>query len=293
MTDQTMSEAEIAQAATVHMGAPGWYTVGLTLGSIGLYALLFIFATNGPIQLAIAFVASCYLVYAIYTPLHEAVHKNISGKSTELQWVNHAIGYLSAALLGVSYTMHKSAHLTHHRNTNVEGDDPDFVTRGGSLGDVLSCGLKMVLSEYQDYFSRVFPKAPRAEQATVIAEIVLFLGWRIALCLAGFTLEVVVLAVFANVVGVTLLGYIFAWIVHTPYNETERYRTTATIFLPPAIHKLGTRLWLWQNYHSVHHLFPRVPFYNYQRLFEQIEPGMVERGAPMRYVGNQRDQVAA
>ena len=158
-------------------------------------------------QLCVAFVLSSYLVYVIYTPLHEAVHRNISGTNRGgLLWLNHAVGYLSATLLGVSYTMHKAAHMTHHRATNVEGEDPDFVTRGSSLGDVLSCGVKNGCQRIYGLLHPGFPKAPLSERATVIAEIVVFVGWRVALCFAGFTLEVVVLAVLANLAGANPAG---------------------------------------------------------------------------------------
>jgi len=76
-----------------------------------------------------------------------------------------------------------------------------------------------------------------------------------------------------------ILGCIFAWIVHSPFNESTRFKDTATILLPPVIHKPVTMLWLWQNYHSIHHLFPRVPFFRYAELFDEICPGVVERGA--------------
>ncbi|MGY8889158.1 MAG: fatty acid desaturase [Pseudomonadales bacterium] len=35
------------------------------------------------------------------------------------------------------------------------------------------------------------------------------------------------------------------------------------------------------NYHCIHHLFPKVPLYHYKKLFNEIEPGMAERGAPI------------
>ena len=93
------------------------------------------------------------------------------------------------------------------------------------------------------------------------------------------------LGVLANVAGVTLLGFLFAWVVHTPFEETDRYRDTATILLPKPLHGPLTRLWLWQNYHAIHHLFPRVPYYRYDRLFDEIRPGMAERGAPIIELG--------
>ena len=39
--------------------------------------------------------------------------------------------------------------------------------------------------------------------------------------------------------------------------------------------------WMFQNYHSIHHLFPRVPFYKYAELFEEIEDVMVAKQAPI------------
>jgi hypothetical protein len=41
--------------------------------------------------------------------------------------------------------------------------------------------------------------------------------------------------------------------------------------------------WFWfgQNLHSIHHLFPRVPFYRYHELHRRIEPAMRAHGTPM------------
>lgn len=282
---QVMTETEITRLATAHMGHMAWPTVLLAIASVLGYAALFVLVVNGSLPLLAAFLIASYLVYAIYTPLHEAVHKNICGRRRDLIWLNDLIGYLAASVLGVSYKMHRSAHMTHHRATNVKGQDPDFVTSGRSPLAVLGCGVKMVTSEYRDYFSEVFPRASRRERTIVIAEIALFIGWRLALVAGGFGIEVLVLAVLANIAGVTLLGFLFAWAVHAPFDETERYRNTTTILLPPAIHGLLTRLWLWQNYHSIHHLFPKVPYYRYSDLFADIRPGMEERGAPVVLVG--------
>ncbi len=288
MSDQinTMTEADITRCATAYMGQISWPTMWLAVISVAVYFLLIGLSAAGWLPMLPAFLVSTYLVYATYTPLHEAVHRNICGRNRGLLWLNNLVGYLVATVLGVSFTMHRAAHMAHHRATNVAGEVPDLVTTERSLPAVLSCGSKMVLSEYRDYFTRVFPRAPSKEQLIVLIEIVSFVGWRVALAMNGFAMEVLVLAVLANVAGVTLLGFLFAWVVHTPFNETERYRDTSTILLPAPIHGLVTRLWLWQNYHAIHHLFPRVPYYRYGSLFDEIRPGMVERGAPIIDFGN-------
>jgi beta-carotene hydroxylase len=287
MSEQTtiMSEADINRRAAAHMGQVSWPTVWLALGSVVTYFLLIGLTAAGLMPAVPAFLLGAYLVYATYTPLHEAVHRNICGRERNLLWLNNLIGYLVATVLGVSFTMHRSAHMAHHRATNIAGEDPDLVTTERSLWAVLTCGSKMVISEYRDYFGRVFPRASAKERITVLLEIFVFVGWRVALALNGYAAEVLLLAVLANMAGVTLLGFLFAWVVHTPFDETERYRDTATILLPSAVHGFLTRLWLWQNYHSIHHLFPRVPYYRYADLFDEIRPGMTERGAPIVELG--------
>jgi beta-carotene hydroxylase len=76
-------------------------------------------------------------------------------------------------------------------------------------------------------------------------------------------------------------------LVHHPYKEVGRYVDTSTIIAPRPINSALTWAWLFQNYHSIHHLFPRVPFYQYRELFEAIEPIMLERGAPIFKLGLQ------
>jgi beta-carotene hydroxylase len=279
-----MTDLEITQAATRYMGKPALATVLLAIFSVVAWCLMFVLVVQGALHIGIAFVVVSYLVYSSYTPMHEAVHKNIAGKRRDLIWLNELVGYLVANILGVSYTMHKASHMAHHQHTNVRDSDPDFVATGNHLYDLVTGGAKMVISAHQKYFSRVFPKAALKEKVIVIMEIFAFVGIRVLLATA-YPVETLVLGVLANIAGVTLLGYVFAWLVHTPFNETERFKDTSTIIMPAFIHGIGTRLWLWQNYHSIHHLFPRVPFFEYQNLFEEIKDGMVERGAPMVRLG--------
>ena len=94
-------------------------------------------------------------------------------------------------------------------------------------------------------------------------------------------MEVLLLLGVAWLFGVTLLLYLFAYIVHRPHQDVGRYVDTSTILVPGPWQRLVTWLWGFQNYHSIHHLFPRVPFYQYAKLYADIEPIMVARGAPI------------
>ena len=87
----------------------------------------------------------------------------------------------------------------------------------------------------------------------------------------------------AWIIGAIILIYLFAYVVHRPHDQVGRYVDTSTI-LPPEIPILLAGLnwfWMFQNYHSIHHLFPRVPFYKYAELYEEIEDVMEAKQAPV------------
>jgi beta-carotene hydroxylase len=98
---------------------------------------------------------------------------------------------------------------------------------------------------------------------------------------AGYWVEGVALFVLGWLIGAIILLYLFAYVVHRPHEQVGRYVDTSTILLPQPLHGLITWLWLFQNYHSIHHLFPRVPFYKYPQLYGELEETMLAKGAPI------------
>ena len=77
-----------------------------------------------------------------------------------------------------------------------------------------------------------------------------------------------------------MLAFVFDWLVHHPHDKhvTDRYRTSNVYLFPKALHWPVTMLWIFQNYHIIHHLYPRVPFYRYPRVFDRIRPLLEMRG---------------
>ena len=276
-----MDDATILRAAQQYMGKTAWPTVLWTVLVLAAYGAVLRAGLMHQMPLPASFALLSWLLYALYTPLHEAVHSNIAGKKSRLNLLNEATGYIAGSILAVPFTLHRSAHMAHHRATNVVGKDPDAVFRHNGFWHVITHAVLLIVNEYRDYFSKTYSRADTRTKIIVWAELIVMLGWRIALAVSGFPIEILVLGLLANLAGVILVGTFFAWIVHTPFERTERYLTTSTIILPRWIHRPATWLWLWQNYHSIHHLFPRIPFYHYRDLFDQIRPGMEERGAPI------------
>lgn len=275
-----MQEAEITSIAKEYMGHRSLPIAIFAFTVIAGYAFSFYAGVTGMWPLWVSFLVSSYLAFMSYTPLHESVHQNICGREKSYRWLNDLVGLLVASILGFSFHVHKWAHRVHHQSTNVPDEDPDHVFNGSTWRDALLGGVLLVGNEYRLFFKHAYPKLDAVRRFYVLAEIALFIGWRVLLGL-WFPWEVVLLCVLSSIVGVTWLVIIFAWIVHVPFDQTERYRDTSTYLMPKALHRVGTWLWLWQNYHTIHHLFPRIPFYKYDQVFDRIEPGLKERDTPI------------
>jgi len=287
---QIADEANANATARSAMGEVAWPTIVIAIGLVTAYGATLAFYLLGhlPLWFATALIAS--IVYAIYTVLHEAVHGSISGLDKSLKWLNDALGYVAGQIIGTSFIAHRKEHLKHHQNTNIEGQDPDLPLASGSGLQLAIGALRALPHQIKYYLQTHWHKASSKEQCIFVAEICVAISWRLAL---GFVLGssgALLLLVIANLIGIFITLTFFAWIVHKPHTATGRYRDTSTFVFPKPYDTIISCIWLFQNYHSIHHLFPRVPFYRYRQVFNQIEPVMDRNGAPIyRWNGNAND----
>ena len=109
------------------------------------------------------------------------------------------------------------------------------------------------------------------------AEILLSIGWRISFIIyAGLiSMPVILLGWFS---GAFLTIYLLSYLPHKPYKNSERWKDTNIQLFPV---QWFENFIFKQNLHAIHHLFPRVPFYNYRKVFEKIEPSMRIKKTPI------------
>jgi fatty acid desaturase len=270
-------------AARNYMGDTAWPTICLGIFVSTAYLTIPVLVVLGVLPLIIAIPAMAYITYAAYTVLHEAVHGSISGSNKSLRWLNETLGYIMGWILMIPLTAHRHEHLAHHRNTNQPESDPDFVIADmvDSPGHALGSALQVFLGQLRYYRAQRWNRGPRNQDIYLCMEVVAAIIPRVAFFAAGFWLEGLGLFVLAWLLGIALLMFLFAYVVHTPHKSVGRYVDTSTFVIPGKIGKLVTALWGYQNYHSIHHLFPRVPFYHYPDLFNEIEETMRAKGAPI------------
>lgn len=283
------------QAAKQYMRGVAWPTVIFAGGVFAAYLMTVTGTLLGFVPLPLAIPVVAVLTYLSYTVLHEAAHGTISGNDASFRWLNDGLGYIAAWIMMIPLTAHRLEHMAHHRSTNVPDEDPDFAVSAASQSalSLLRAMPRVLWGNYRYYFANRWGRGHRGQDLVLCLEIFLILAPRLALCIAGYWWEGLALFFVAWSIGATLLLYLFAYIVHRPHETVGRYRDTSTFVVSGPLGKVVNWLWVYQNYHSIHHLFPRVPFYRYQELFAEIEPIMVARGAPIHYVGKSGQTVHA
>lgn len=283
MSDTDSLDLTARSAAKAYMGAFAWPTVVLGGVLAVLYLATLAGVAGGHLSVPVALPLIILITYGSYTVFHEAVHGSINGSNASLRWVNELMGYLAGAILMIPLTAHRHEHMAHHRNTNQPEADPDYVvaqvTRS-PLG-ILRANMRMLANQYSYYFKHRWQAAPRSQNLRFCLEIAVAITLRLAFMAQGLWVEGILLFLVGGIGGFVLLMYLFAYVVHRPHTAVGRYADTSTVLLDGPWGKVMTVLWGYQNYHSIHHLFPRVPFYNYPKLYREIEDTMIARGAPI------------
>ncbi len=223
------------------------------------------------------------ITYGSYSVLHDAVHGSISGAQTSCRWLNETLGYGAGWIMGVPLTAHRHVHLAHHRNTNINHHDPDlsYAKAESFWSGLLSFWKGATALQFSYYAKNRWDEKKGNQNFYFCLEVFAQIGLRLVIMWqVGWWLGLA-LFVISSFVAVTVLVYLFAYLVHRPHDVSGRYKDTSTILIRGWIGRLLTILWGYQNYHSIHHLYPRVPFYRYPAVFNKIKYEMVEAEAPI------------
>ncbi len=283
MTKTDLLDRKAVASATQYMGMVAWPTIilGLVLGVS--YIATVVLALTGFVSLWLAVPLVAALMYFSYTVLHESVHGSITGNVRSLRWLNKALGYMAAWIVMIPMAAHRHEHMAHHRYANDEAKDPDFHVGSmqGSLLAPMRVALRAWVSQFSYYANNRWADAPPRQNVYLCLEVTAALLPRLVVFAAGYWVEGLALFVIAWLIGAMVLLYLFAYVVHRPHEQVGRYVDTSTVLLPRPFHTLVSWLWMYQNYHSIHHLFPRVPFYMYAKLYQEIEEVILAKGAPV------------
>ncbi|AXV83814.1 fatty acid desaturase family protein [Ralstonia solanacearum] len=212
---------------------------------------------------------------------HECVHSSFSGSRR----LNHLAGAILMATNFLNFTLHRGYHLKHHAHTTQEGDTQSEIglygyrSRTEYLKGLLSWSTIFNAFFYNEwkysvlaFFGRrtAFFNTKESDLPAVRTDFVVMLLWCTVVAL--LTWKAPEIAVKTFLVPVCVFFPLILYLISLPEhykvdcgnNALENTRTVRSIWLVRQI--------FWNiNYHTAHHAFPYVPFYNLPKAHRILE----------------------
>lgn len=224
------------------------------------------------LSLWVAFVCNTTLAYMAFTPQHEAVHGSVSKKHAAL---NGIVGRLAGVPLLSPFHAFKRLHLTHHKHTNDPEKDPDFWS---GKGPWFILPIRWLTQDFYYWYISItsIKETSKSRKTEVIGTLCVFYGTAFWMATSGHLEAVIWAWIVPSRIASALLAFMFDYLPHRPHriaSKTDPFKATRNIHAPGA-----TMLFLAQNYHLVHHVFPTAPFYRYVRIWRCHQRWFTERG---------------
>lgn len=261
-----------------------WPLVGLFAGLwAGLIGVSFA-AVSGVFPIWAGTLINFALFYVLSDFNHEATHRNISGARSEMKWFNDLLGQIGSFPFFLPFAAFKAVHLAHHRMTNHPTLDGDMWFAGKNFFDVLARASGLLVG-YEIMLHRLARHGfvTRATIISIWVQRVVILGIIAAAFALGVGYEVFMLWTLPCLMVMIALGFL-AFAVHYPHESREKYKNTNIWLANKPKHWLIVAASVNQNYHLIHHLHPRIPFYRYARAFDQLRPELERAKATIRRV---------
>lgn len=229
-------------------------TVWLFAIDLVAYAAVCLSLWHGLIPRELAALLALLCLYCFYTVSHEAVH----GNAHPDRRINLWLGRIAAAIEGLSFPLFRIIHLQHHAFTNDSERDPDFVI--GRQPRWLLPLWAVVRLAHDNHFMlrRKLWQGKRRQLIEHLVTVALQAAVVAGCVVAGHVEFVLFVWLGPVVISGVLLELTGAWAVHYPHTSTHPLESTRMFR-----GRLLQVLMLNQNYHLVHHLWPRIPWFRY------------------------------
>jgi ferredoxin-NADP reductase/fatty acid desaturase len=280
----TANQIKTNQGAALWQAAIPEVAVGTLALFVGIavgYYVVISSALAGSLSYPMASIICCYLCFASFTVMHDAGHGAVFRMGSRLKPLESVIGWIaSLPLLVAPYRVFQKIHDRHHAFTNDPQRDPDHFSFGDKWYQIIPNFLFIPFQyHWMSVTSLRHLKQFRDTYPSTIAYLVLVMGTLGLLTNAGYGQEVLLFAVVPTIVAVFLLVAFFDYVPHHPHKSLGRYQNTR---IYPG--KLLNAVLLGQNYHLIHHMYPRIPWYKYEQVYHRILPELEAHDAPIEDV---------
>lgn len=269
--------------ARKHIGFVAWPTVIATTIALVAVAASCAVAVAGHWPYWTAFLFNSYMFLILFMGVHEALHNAVGGDDPKYKLLNDAVGWVCGIVALIPYRGYDRTHMVHHLYTNDPEKDPDYWCKARSLPIAILKALTLKFAYTKTVFRLGLDKQPGGAKRAWISNthdlaplLIIVVGFW-----GGWAYEVFMLWVAPAILNIVYISIFFNWLPHRPHTSCARYRDSAVFLLPRPVHWLATRLDMFQTYHLMHHLFPRIPFYRLEKAFHEMRPLLEAEGAPI------------
>ncbi len=171
-------------------------------------------------------------------------------------------------------------HLQHHRHTNDPDKDPDFWTAKGP-SFLLPLRWMTVEASYYITYLPMLNSRPWVEAMGTLLQLtaeVIAIWWG---CSHGYHSTVLWAWLVPGRLANALLAWSFDYLPHRPHTVTRAQDAVAATRVTSLVGAWTAPLtWplLHQNYHNIHHFWPFVPFYMYDRVWHAFKGDLMALG---------------
>ncbi|MGH8529390.1 MAG: fatty acid desaturase family protein [Nevskiales bacterium] len=259
--------------------AVAWPTLGLFMLAIVLWVSALWGALHGLLPPALAILLQAAATFMQFTVLHDGVHSSLMRRYPRL---NDFIASCAGAFLGpvASCAAFRHVHFAHHRHTNDRENDPDLWSGVSKW----SWGLPLQWATADFYYAyRVFRGwadiAPEVRRKILGFSFLTTALFALS-CYLGFGMEALLYWIVPSRFAILWLAFAFNFLPHHPHQVLQSHNPYAATNARIGGEPVMKWLFLYQNYHIIHHLFPSVPFYRYLKIWQSKRDEFKRLGTP-------------
>jgi len=243
-----------------------WPTVLLLVAAIFLFAIGIITYLQNSINLPIAVTLNTIASYMAFTVMHDASHNSLSRNKQFNDWCGRIATWM--LLPAPFFRMFRYVHMQHHRFVNDESKDPDhYASRGSKWLLPFRWATQDIYYFFCYLDPKVFKKRPASEKREFIIASIIGVALLSLIVIQGWTINFLLLFVLPSRIATLILVFGFDYLPHHPHTKSDVKKPYQAAQNRIGLEWIMTPLFLGQNYHLVHHLYPTVPFYRYVALW--------------------------
>jgi beta-carotene hydroxylase len=207
------------------------------------------------ITVAAASTINVVALYLFFTPTHDASHRAVSHHES----INTLVGSIALffwAPLG-PFPAYRWLHLQHHRFTNEAGD-PDLFAGTGKY----SLPVRWL---FMDLYQIIFFIRYSGQVRKNLPYFAFNWSCTLGLCLLAYAndmfQDIVLLWFLPTRIVLFALTFLLDFLPHYPHKTAQSENAYLATSIRYGYEWLLTPIFIFHNYHLVHHLYPTLPFY--------------------------------